>query len=336
VPKQRVFISGVAGFLGSHVADAFLVDGWEVVGVDNLIGGYLDNVPEGVSFHRADCNDFPRMRALMEGADVVYHCAATAYEGLSVFSPHFVTRNVVTATTGMISAAIATRVRRFVYCSSMARYGTNQVPFTEDLEPRPQDPYGIGKLAAEMLVRNLADTHGVEWVVAVPHNIIGPRQKYDDPYRNVAAIFANRLLQGRPLVIYGDGSQKRCFSFVSDVVSPLRQMATDPACAGEVINVGPDDEFVSVLELATLVARLLDVELRCEFLPPRPREVPLANCSASKARALLGYRPRVTLEDGLRQMIDWIRARGSRPFQHHVDLEIVNEALPETWSRRTL
>jgi UDP-glucose 4-epimerase len=316
-----VLISGVAGFLGSHLADAFLADAWKVVGVDSLIGGYLDNVPARVSFHQADCNDTARMRALMEGVDVVYHCAATAYEGLSVFSPHFVTRNVVTATTGMMSAAVASRVRRFVFCSSMARYGANVVPFTEDAAPRPQDPYGIGKLAAEMLVRNLAETHGVEWVIAVPHNIIGPRQKYDDPYRNVAAIFTNRLLQGRPIVIYGDGAQRRCF-----------KMATDRACAGEVINVGPDDEFVSVLELAKLVARILGVELRCEFLPPRPREVSLANCSASKARALLGYQPRVSLEEGLRQMIDWIRARGPKPFEHHVDLEIVGEALPSPWS----
>ncbi len=327
-----MLVSGVAGFLGSHLADAFLADGWEVVGVDNLIGGYRDNVPAGVAFHQADCNDLARMRALMEGVDVVYHCAATAYEGLSVFSPHFVVQNVVTATTGMMSAAIANRVRRFVLCSSMARYGANVVPFTEDLEPRPQDPYGIGKLAAETLVRNLAETHGVEWVVAVPHNILGPRQKYDDPYRNVAAIFVNLLLQGRPVVIYGDGSQKRCYSFVSDVVAPMRQMATDPACAGEVINVGPDDEFVSVLDLASLVARLLDVPLTTEFLPPRPREVPLANCSAAKARALLGYRPRVSLEQGLREMIDWIRARGPRPFSHHVDLEIVTDALPKPWS----
>jgi UDP-glucose 4-epimerase len=331
-----VLISGVAGFLGSHLADAFLADGWEVVGVDNLSGGYLDNVPAGVSFHRADCNDVARMRALSEGVDVVYHCAATAYEGLSVFSPHLVTQNVVTATTGMMSAAVASRVRRFVFCSSMARYGEGVVPFTEDQPPRPVDPYGIGKLAAEHLVQNLAETHGMEWVVAVPHNIIGPRQRYDDPYRNVAAIFVNLLLQGRPVVLYGGGSQKRCWSFVSDVVEPLRRMATDPGCAGEVFNVGPDDELVSVRELAELVARLLDVPLRCDVLPPRPREVRLANCSADKARARLGYRPRVSLEAGLGAMIDWIRARGPRPFQHHLELEIVSDATPATWSKRTL
>lgn len=336
VQTGRVLISGVAGFLGSHLADAFLADGWQVVGVDNLSGGYLDNVPAGVAFHEADCNDLARMRAVTEGVDVVYHCAATAYEGLSVWSPHYVTQNVVTATTGLASAAVASRVRRFVFCSSMARYGANPAPFTEDQLPRPVDPYGIGKLAAEELVRNLAETHGMEWVVAVPHNIVGPRQRYDDPYRNVAAIFINLLLQGRPVVLYGDGAQERCFSFVSDVVDPLRRMATDPACAGEVFNVGPDDAMIPVRVLAETIARLMGVPLRCESLPPRPREVAIANCSADKARARLGYRPRVALEDGLGEMIAWIRARGPRPFQHHAALEIVSDATPTTWSRRTL
>ena len=138
--KQRIFISGVAGFLGSHLADAFLADGHEVVGVDNLIGGYLDNVPSGVEFHQVDCNDLARLRERVRGCQIVYHCAATAYEGLSVFSPHLITQNIVTASTGMISAAIANGVRRFVMCSSMARYGSQQVPFTEDLTPQPQDP----------------------------------------------------------------------------------------------------------------------------------------------------------------------------------------------------
>ncbi len=333
---RRVFITGVAGFLGSHLADAFLTEGFDVVGVDNMIGGYLENVPAGVDFHRVDCNDFDAIAALMADVDVVYHCAATAYEGLSVFSPHFVTRNIVTATTGVVTAAAARRVRRFVLCSSMARYGQNPVPFTEDMEPRPQDPYGIGKLAAEHLVRNIADTHGLEWVIAVPHNIYGPRQKYDDPYRNVAAIFVNRILQGRPLVIYGDGGQKRCFSYVSDVVTPLRRMADAETCLRQVINVGPDDEFVSILELAQMIADIAGAPLDCEFLPPRAQEVPLANCSARKARALIDYRPSVPLHTGLRRMIDWIRERGPRPFDHRISLEIRSDRAPVTWSERRM
>jgi UDP-glucose 4-epimerase len=189
-------------------------------------------------------------------------------------------------------------------------------------------------VAAEQILRNLAEVHGMEWVIAVPHNISGPRQKYDDPYRNVASIFINLMLQGRQPMIYGDGSQRRCFSFVSDDVAPLTQMAFDPRCAGEVINIGPDAEFITIRELAETIARLLDFRLEVTFTRARPREVHLANCSADKARRLLGYHPRVSLEDGLRSMIDWIRSRGSRPFTYHLDLEIANERTPETWKNR--
>lgn len=331
---KKIFISGVAGFLGSHLADAFLAEDHEVVGVDNMIGGYLDNVPAGVDFYQHDCNDYLRMREHMKGVDVAYHCAATAYEGLSVFSPHLVTQNIVTATTGMVSAAVANSVKRFVMCSSMARYGTNDVPFREDMAPRPQDPYGIGKYAAELFVRNVAETHGMEWVIAVPHNIIGPRQKYDDPYRNVISIFINLMLQGRQPVIYGDGEQKRCFSYVSDVVAPLAQMAFDARCGGEVINIGPDDEFVTINEVARLAARLVGFPLELTHARGRPQEVRLANCSADKARMLLGYRPKVKLEDGVRQMVDYIRARGPRPFKYHLEFEIVGASLPEPWAKR--
>jgi UDP-glucose 4-epimerase len=331
---SKIFISGVAGFLGSHLADAFLADGHSVVGIDNMIGGYLDNVPSDVEFYQIDCNDLGRVRELMKGADIVYHCAATAYEGLSVFSPHMITQNIVTATTAMVSAAIANGVKRFVLCSSMARYGTNQVPFTEEMTPHPQDPYGIGKHCSEQILTSLAEVHGMEYVIAVPHNIIGPRQKYDDPYRNVASIFINLMLQGRQPYIYGDGNQKRCFSFISDDIAPLKQMAMDPACKNQVINIGPDDEFVTINELAETVARLLGFPLSGTYTKPRPQEVYLANCSANKARQLLGYKPRVKLEDGLRQMIDWIRSRGARPFKYHLDIEILNEKTPDTWKKR--
>ena len=330
----KVFITGVAGFLGSHLADKFLAEGYSVAGCDNLLGGYLDNVPDQVEFHRVDCNDLERLAPSMAGADIVYHCAATAHEGLSVFSPHVITQNIVTATTGTLSAALAGGVERFILCSSMARYGTNEVPFVEDMVPRPQDPYGIGKWASERLLQNLAETHGMAWVVAVPHNIIGPRQRYDDPYRNVASIFINLMLQGRQPYIYGDGNQKRCFSFVSDVVEPLFRMATDPACAGEVINIGPDARFITINELAATIARLLDFELAPHRVAARPREVYLANCSSDKARRLLDYRAEVGLEEGLATMIEWIRARGPRPFDYHIDLEIENQNTPATWSKR--
>jgi UDP-glucose 4-epimerase len=333
---MRIFISGIAGFLGSHLADAFLSDGHSVIGIDNMIGGELDNVPEKAEFYQIDCNDLGMLRDHMSGTDIVYHCAATAYEGFSVFSPHLVTQNIVTASTSVISAAITSKVRRFVMCSSMARYGTNIVPFTEDMTPKPQDPYGIGKYASELLLKSLADTHGMEWVIAVPHNIIGPRQKYDDPYRNVASIFINLILQGRQPIIYGDGNQRRCFSFITDDIEPLKQMALDPTCNREVINIGPDEEFVTINELAETIARLLNFNLSVTKTKGRPQEVYLANCSSDKARRLLRYNPQVKLEDGLKQMIDWIRSKGPRPFKYHLDIEILTEKTPVTWSKHLL
>jgi UDP-glucose 4-epimerase len=332
---MKVFISGIAGFLGSHLADAFLADGHEVAGCDNFLGGYLDNVPGEVEFHQCDCNHYDSIVKIVAGCEVVYHCAAAPYEGLSVFSPFFVTKNIVQASVSMITASIANRVRRFILCSSMARYGRQETtPFTEDMTPRPQDPYGIGKLSAEWLLQNLATVHGMEYVIAVPHNVIGPRQKYDDPYRNVASIMINLMLQGRQPIIYGDGNQKRCFSFVQDDVAILKKLATHEQVCQEVINIGPDDEFITINELAATIGELLDFEVRPIYVKERPQEVLLANCSADKARRLLGYQTQVTLRDGLLSMIEAIRRRGTRPFKYHIDLEITNEDTPETWKSK--
>lgn len=331
---SKVFVSGVAGFLGSHLADALLAQGHEVVGIDNLIGGDLDNVPAGVDFHQADCNNLPLVRVLMRGVDVVYHLAATAHEGLSVFSPHENTEHGIYASTAIFSAAAASRVRRVVFTSSMARYGTNEVPFREDYEPRPQDPYGIDKVASESKLWLLSRVHGFEAVVAVPHNIIGPRQRYVDPHRNVASIMINLMLQGRQPIVYGDGSQKRCFSFVSDVVDPLLKMGFGAEAVGHTVNIGPDDEFVTVLDLAHRIAAQLDFPLDPVFVPARPQEVHHATCSADKARRLLGYEARVKLDEGLAEMIAWIRARGPRPFDYRMQLEIDNAKTPRTWKER--
>ena len=333
--KKKIFISGVAGFLGSFLADEFIKDGYHVVGCDNLVGGYLDNVNPEVEFYQYDINFFNSMVKITKDCDVVYHCAAAAYEGLSVFSPFYITKNIVQNTVSLITASIANNVRRFVFCSSMARYGTQDiVPFTEDMIPKPQDPYGIGKLTCEKMLENLCQVHGMEYVIAVPHNIIGPRQKYDDPYRNVASIMINLMLQGRQPIIYGDGEQKRCFSFIDDDVVFLKKLANQSNVIGEVINIGPDDEFVSINELGKTIAYLLDMEFRPEYYRGRPQEVLLANCSADKARKLLNYEAKVKLEEGLQSIISYIKERGTKRFKYHIDLEIINEKTPETWLKK--
>lgn len=327
----KIFVTGVAGFLGSHVAESFLEAGHDVGGNDTLLGGYRDNVPQGVRFFEQDCCDFQTMRTIMRGHDVVYHCAATAYEGLSVFSPSVVTRNIVDASVTTFSAAISGGVRRIVHCSSMARYGSIPPPFREDAVCWPQDPYGIGKLCAEQMLANLCQTHGCEYVIAVPHNIIGPRQKYDDPYRNVASIMINMVLQGRNPIVYGDGSQKRCFSFVSDCLQCLTKMAFDPALSGQIINIGPDEEVVTILELASTIMDIIGRPLPVRFEKGRPQEVRHAVCSSDKARKLLNYKTTISLERGLEKMVEWIDSRGVRPFDYHLPLEIVSEKTPKTW-----
>lgn len=330
---MKVFITGIAGFLGSHLADALLAEGHEVAGCDNLIGGYLDNVPDGAEFFQVDCKYLNTMNKLMQGVDVVYHTACTAYEGLSVFSPNLVCQNTYQITASVASAAVAQRVKRFVYCSSMARYGTqDRVPFTEEMIPKPQDPYGISKLAAEQLLQCISEVHGMELVIAVPHNIIGPRQKYDDPYRNVASIMINLMLQGRQPIIYGDGMQKRCFSFIQDDIACLMKLAFQEGLAGEIINIGPDEEFVTINELASVIADILHFDVAPIYVQGRPQEVKLATCSAEKARKLLGYKTQYTLRQGLQEMVQYISQRGPKKFRYHLDVEIVNGKTPQTWT----
>lgn len=328
----KVFVTGVAGFLGSHLADAFLEAGEEVAGIDNMMGGSADNVPAGVDFRVADCNDRHAYADMLQGAEVVYHCAALAHEGLSVFSPHLISTHGINASAGVISAGIAAGVGRIVYCSSMARYGDNRPPFTEDQEPRPVDPYGISKVAGEQMLRALCDAHGVEFNIAVPHNIIGPRQRYDDPFRNVASIMINRMLRGLQPVIYGDGSQKRCFSFIDDVVPSLVRLGADPGVRSDIFNLGPDEQITTVLQLAQEIAGLLSFELDPVFAPSRPLEVQDAFCSSDKARRLLGYRTGYSLRDGLAEMIASIRAKGPKEFCYDYEIEIRTERTPTTWT----
>jgi len=333
---MKVFVSGVAGFLGSHLADAFIHRGDEVVGCDNMIGGDLQNLPEGIQFEQADCGDIDAMKRLLSDVDLVYHCAAIATEGLSVFSPAIIAKHVYENTAGLLAAAVSKRVHRFVYCSSMARYGHGSPPFREDQAPAPVDPYGIAKYAGELLVRNVSETHGMEHVIAVPHNIIGPRQKYDDPYRNVASIMINRMLQGKQPIIYGDGEQTRSFSFVQDCVDPLMAMGAKAGLSGEVINIGPDDEVTAINQLARILADLLSFDLHPIYVADRPQEVRSATCSADKARKLLGYRTQVSLTDGLQSMVQWIREHGPRPFEYHLPIEIDSPLVPATWRDRLL
>jgi UDP-glucose 4-epimerase len=330
---MKVLITGVAGFMGSHLADEFLAKGHTVVGIDNLLGGYAENVPTGVDFHELDLANLNDLHVPFKDVELVIHTACTAYEGLSVFSPALIVQNTVQTTTTVMSASVKAGVRKIVHMSSMARYGTQEtIPFTENLVPKPQDPYGIAKFAAELLIKNISETHGMEHVILVPHNIIGSRQKYDDPFRNVASIMINRLLQGKQPIIYGTGNQKRCFSFMQDVIDPLMKACETDVADGRIVNIGPDEEFITINELAQVIGKILNVDVNPIYMPGRPQEVFHANCSADLARQLLDYKTTTSLRDGLTELADWISAKGARPFNYHLPLEFVTDKTPKTWT----
>ena len=334
--SQKILITGVAGFLGSHLAEKLSNMGNEVVGIDNMQGGYEDNVPKNIKFYKMDCCDLKKMKEVTEGIEVVYHCAATAHEGLSVFSPYEIGKNNYLASLSVFSAAVSKKVKRIIFCSSMARYGSQKYPFTEDMKPSPVDPYAISKVAAEQTLINLCELNKIEWVIAVPHNIIGPRQKYDDPFRNVVSIMLNRILQSKAPIIYGDGKQKRCFSYIDDCLFCLIPMKDQENLNKQIINIGPDEEFVSINEVAAICSNITGSNLKPIYKPDRPKEVKHATCSADKARKLLNYKTTVDLKTGILKTFDYIKRRGPKPFDYNIELEITNDLTPETWKNKEI
>ena len=332
----KVLVTGVAGFLGSHLAEKLAELGYEVIGLDNMGGGYEDNIPKNIKFYKVDCCDFNKVKSLMKGVQVVYHCAATAHEGLSVFSPYEITKNNYLASVSIFSAAVNEKVKRIIFCSSMARYGDQKAPFTETMKPKPVDPYAISKVASEEVLKNLCDLNGVEWIIAVPHNIIGPRQKYDDPFRNVVSIMINRMLQGKPPIIYGDGSQTRCFSYIDDCLSCLIPMIDQKNLNKEIINIGPDEEFVTINKISEICSNITGVNLNPVYKKDRPKEVKHATCSAEKARNLLNYKTKVDLRDGIQKTFEYIKSRGVRPFDYNINIEINNDSTPSTWKNKEI
>ena len=272
----------------------------------------------------------------MKNVEVVYHCAATAHEGLSVFSPYEITKNNYLASVSIFSAAVNAKVKRIIFCSSMARYGDQAAPFTEKMKPKPVDPYAISKVASEEVLKNLCELNGIEWVIAIPHNIIGPRQKYDDPFRNVVSIMINRMLQGKAPIIYGDGNQTRCFSYIDDCLSCLIPMLDQKNLNRETINIGPDEEFVTINKMAEICSNITGINLNPIYKKDRPKEVKHATCSADKARALLKYETKVTLNEGIKKTFDYIKNRGVRPFDYNINIEIDNELTPSTWKNKEI
>jgi UDP-glucose 4-epimerase len=325
---MKILVTGAAGFLGSLLAEELSI-AHEVVGLDNMSAGDHRNVPDSISFATVDCRE--DISSLLRNVDIVFHCAAHPHEGLSVFSPSTICSSIFEASVSVFSQAIAAGARRIVYFSSMARYGAQTPPFTEEHVPSPRDPYGIAKVAAEDVLRVLCNTHGVEYTIVVPHNIIGAHQKYDDPFRNVAAIMANRLLLGMRPIVYGTGLQTRCFSDVRDILPVLLSVATHPL-SGQIYNVGPDEEVVTIEHMGRMLAEIIGAPWEPIRLPARPLEVAHAHCSSAKIRKWFDYTTRYSLQETLESLVLYIRHRRPKPFDYYLPLEIVNDKTPKFWT----
>lgn len=337
---MKIIVTGSAGFIGSHLVDNLTRLGHDVYGIDSMVGGDKNNIIDESKHFYADTSDLKMMREIVEEVkpEIIYHLACTAHEGLSVFSPYTITHNTFDNTVAILSAAISNGVKRFIYTSSMSRYGKSPTPFTEDMIPAPEDPYAVAKVASEQVIRQMSETHGIEYVIAVPHNVIGVKQRYTDPYRNVVSIFINRNLQGKPAIIYGDGNQQRSFSYIDDCMySFLRMMDCK---SGSIYNIGPDEtdgEICTINELASMVADVTGFTGETIHVPDRPREVKVAHSSSEKIRKEFGYKTKTGLREAIEKMVEEIKKRGTKPFDYDTyDLEIHTSKTPRTWTDRLI
>jgi UDP-glucose 4-epimerase len=323
-------VTGGAGFIGSHVTEELLRMGYQVVVLDDLSGGHVDNVLPGATLEVASIIDHTRIESLFEEYhfDYVFHLAAYAAEGLSHFIKHFNYQNNLIGSVNLINASVNYEVKCFVFTSSIAVYGSAQLPMTESTIPQPEDSYGIAKYAVEMELQATHHLFGLDYIVFRPHNVYGERQNIGDRYRNVIGIFMNQIMQGKPMTVFGDGTQTRAFSYIADVAPVIARSIEVPTAHNHVFNVGADTPY-TVNDLAKTVAEAMGVEPNIMYLPPR-KEVQHAYPAHEKIRHIFGDHPMVPLEEGIRRMAQWAKAVGPRKSRPFDNIEITKN-LPPNW-----
>ena len=304
--SNKILITGCAGLLGSHMAEYLLEQGYEVHGIDNLSGGYVENIPEGVVFHVGDLSDIKWLSRVFKKVkpDYVYHFAAYAAEGLSPFVRNFNYQNNLICSINVINECIKNDVKKIIFTSSMAVYGKGDPPFKETDQPRPEDPYGISKYAVEMDLKQAYSQFGLNYSIIRPHNVIGIRQNIWDKYRNVIGIWIRRVLKGESIIIFGDGKQKRAFSDIKFCLEPMERLMTETN--GQIFNLGSDKEYTlnEVAEILKKVAQEYGLTPEIEHLEAR-HEVKFAYSDHTKAKSILGFRDVTNLEETIRQMLIW-------------------------------
>ncbi len=330
----KVLVTGAAGFIGSHVCDHLIKGGYDVVAMDDLSGGFKDNVNPAAKFVKGSITDVQLVDSLFEehSFEYIFHLAAYAAEGLSHFIRRFNYQNNLIGSINLINASVNIgTVKCFVFTSSIAVYGANQVPMKEENTPLPEDPYGVAKLAVEQDLKAAHEMFGLNYVIFRPHNVYGERQNIGDPYRNVVGIFMNQIMQGKRLTIFGDGGQTRAFSHIDDVAPIIAKSIEMKEAYNHVFNIGADTPY-SVKELATLVCDSFGVKEQIDFLEAR-NEVVHAYSSHDKVHKYFGHMIKnITLKEGIERMTDDAKAKGPRQGDKFKNIE-VERNMPPAWKK---
>jgi UDP-glucose 4-epimerase len=330
--KSTSLVTGGAGFMGSHVAEQLIRMGQDVVVLDDLSGGFRENVPDSATFVEGSILDHGLIDRLFDrhSFDFVYHLAAYAAEGLSHFIKRFNYNNNLIGSVNLINASVNHNVKRFVFTSSIAVYGAGQTPLSEDMIPIPEDSYGISKLAVEQELRVSHEMFGLDYVIFRPHNVYGERQNIGDRYRNVVGIFMNQLLRGEPMTIFGDGTQQRAFTHIDDVAPIIATSGELSAARNQIFNVGADTPY-TVSELAEIVARAMGYPCKVNHLDAR-NEVKIAFSDHAKAERVFGAREKTSLRDGVAKTAAWVREHGARESNVFERIEILKN-MPPSWAK---
>ena len=328
---SKILVTGGAGFIGSHVTEALVSRQHQIVVLDDLSGGFQENIVSGAEFVQGSINDNDLVMELFEKNkfEYVFHLAAYAAEGLSHFIKRFNYNNNLIGSVNLINASVNHGVKCFVFTSSIAVYGTSpELPMTEKTVPHPEDSYGIAKLAVEQELKVCKEMFDLDYVVFRPHNVFGERQNIGDKYRNVVGIFMNQILQDKPMSIFGDGEQTRAFSYIADVAPIIAEAIDMPDAYNQVFNIGADQHY-SVNQLANSVATAMGVDPNITHLSAR-NEVVNAYSSHDKIRKVFGDRELVSLDEGLSRMAEWVKQHGARSSSKFGNIEVTKN-FPKAW-----
>ena len=313
----NVLITGVGGLIGSNFSDYLIKKNIYVIGIDNFSGGYKDFVNNKVKLIIEDLTNFEKVEEIFKKnrIDYVYHFAAYAAEGLSPFIRKFNYTNNLLITTNIVNLCIKYNVKRLIFTSSMATYGfgnNDGKPFSEETPQKPIDPYGVAKLACEMDIKIASKQHNLDYCIIRPHNVYGKNQNIWDRYRNVLGIWMNKLLNNKPLTIYGDGKQTRAFSYIDDMLEPLWNAAILEKSKNQCINLGGFYE----IDLNTAADYIIEIAGYGEkvYLESR-HEVKHAYCTYKKSIDLLNFNMNVNFKAGLKLMWEWAKTQPKRPIQ---------------------